>query len=53
MITNEHYSNLPPKNILNEKNKKNITDTFYNNYSDNIMDNMILNSNLDNDNDIK
>lgn len=53
MIGSEYFFNAPSKNILNESEKKNITDSFYNCYSDNIIDNMILNSNLINDNEIK
>ena len=54
MNSKNYYSNIPPKNVLREEdNPKNLSEEILFNSKDFSLDNMILNSNLDNQNNIK
>lgn len=53
MININYFSNIPSKNILNEDKTKNLSEELIFNSKDMSLDNMIINSNLDNQNIIK
>lgn len=53
MINRNYFSNIPSKNVIREDKSKNLSEELFFNYKDNSLDNMILNSNLDNQNIIK
>ena len=53
MINRNYFSNIPSKNVLREDKSKNLSEELFFNSKDNYLDNMILNSNLDNQNVIK
>lgn len=55
LVSRDYFSNIPSKNVLREnKNKnKNLSEESFSNYTANSLDNMILNSNLENQNIIK
>ncbi len=53
MINRNYFSNIPSKNVLREDKSKNLSEELFFNSKDNSLDNMILNSNLDNQNIIK
>ncbi|WP_291651604.1 hypothetical protein [Clostridium sp.] len=52
MINKTYFSNIQSRNIIKE-NKKNLSEDFLSNSIGNSLDNMILNSNLENQNIIK
>ncbi|MCR1952836.1 MULTISPECIES: hypothetical protein [unclassified Clostridium] len=53
MINKTYFSNIQSRNIIKDDNKKNLSEDFLSNSTDNSLDNMILNSNLENQNIIK
>ena len=53
MIDRSYYQNVPARNILNDSDNKNITNDSFNNLADIPLQNMIINSNLDNETIIK
>lgn len=53
MINKTYFSNLPSRNIVKDEINKNLSEESFSNYSINSLDNMILNSNLENQNIIK
>lgn len=53
MLDKSYYDNIPSKNILNGYKPKNLTNDLNHIYSDSSLENMIINSNLDNENVIK
>lgn len=53
MLDKSYYDNMPSKNILNSYKPKNLTTDLSHNYSDSSLENMIINSNLDDENIIK
>ncbi len=53
MVNKTYFSNIPSRNILQEDKPKNLSENLLFNYKDTSLDNMILNSNLDNQNQIK
>lgn len=53
MINKNYFSNIQSRNIIKDDNKKNLSEDFLSNYVDNSLDNMILNSNLENQDIIK
>ena len=55
MVSRDYFSNIPSKNVLRETEtkNKNLSEESFSNYTANSLDNMILNSNLENQNIIK
>ena len=53
MLNRNYFSNLPSKNIIREDKTKNLSKELFFNSQDTSLDNMIINSNLDNQNFIK
>lgn len=53
MINKDYFSNIPSKNVIREDKSKNLSEELLFNSKDTSLDNMILNSNLDNQNIIK
>lgn len=53
LINKNYFSNITSKNILNNPKEKSLSDTFSNSYTTTIIENMVLNSNLDNETIIK
>ena len=53
MVSRDYFSNMPSKNVLREDKNKNLSENLYLEYKYNSLDNMILNSNLENQNIIK
>ncbi|MDV4152252.1 hypothetical protein R0131_15600 [Clostridium sp. AL.422] len=53
MFNKSYFSNMPPKNVIREDNSKNLSEELFSISKDDSLDNMILNSNLDNQNIIK
>lgn len=53
MVSKDYFSNMPSKNVLREYKNKNLSEELFHNYTDNSLDNIILNSNLENNNIIK
>jgi len=54
MVNRNYFSNIPSKNVLREEDKiKNLSEELFFESKDSSLDNMILNSNLDNQNIIK
>jgi len=53
MINKNYFSNIPSKNVIREAKLKNLSEELLFNSKDPSLDNMILNSNLDNGNIIK
>lgn len=53
MINRNYFSNIPSKNVLREDKSKNLSEELSFNSKDTSLDNMVLNSNLDNQNIIK
>ena len=53
MVSRDYFSNMPSKNVLREDKNKNLSENIYLEYKYNSLDNMILNSNLENQNIIK
>lgn len=52
MISKDYYRQIPSKNVLNESDSY-LSNFMGNEYTDNTLNNMIINSNLDNNNNIK
>ncbi|VYU14238.1 hypothetical protein [Clostridium tertium] len=52
MVSKDYYSNIPSKNILKDNEKNNLSEKI-NETNINSLDNMVLNSNLENQNLIK
>ena len=53
MIDKSYFNNVPSKNILNDYKTKNLSSDYVDNSTSNCIENMVINSNLDNDNNIK
>lgn len=53
MINKTYFNNIQSRNIIKADNKKNLSEDFFSNSVENSLDNMILNSNLENHNIIK
>ena len=53
MVSRDYFSNIPSKNIVRENKNKNLSEDLFSNYSNNSLDNIILNSYLENKNLIK
>ena len=53
MIDKSYFNNVPSKNILNDYKPKNLSSDYVDNSTSNCTENMVINSNLDNDNNIK
>lgn len=53
MINRNYFSNIPSKNVLREDKSQNLSEELSFNSKDTYLDNMVLNSNLDNQNIIK
>ncbi len=53
MVSKNYFSNMPSKNILQEEKNKNLSEDLIFDFKDTSFDNMILNSNLHNQNLIK
>ena len=53
MVSRDYFSNMTSKNILRESKNKNLSEELFSNYSNNSLNNIILNSNLENKNLIK
>lgn len=53
MITKDIFSNISPRNTLNDEREKNVSDDLSNSYIQNSLDNVVLNSNLDTNDYIK
>ena len=53
MVNRNYFSNIPSKNVLREDKSKNLSEELLFDSKDSSLDNMILNSNLDNQNVIK
>ena len=53
MINKTYFSNIQSRNIIKDDNKKNLSADFISNHIDNSLDNMVLNSNLENQDIIK
>lgn len=53
MLNRNYFSNVPSKNIIREDKAKNLSEELFFNSQDTSLDNMIINSNLDNQNFIK
>ena len=53
MVTRDYFSNMPPKNVVRANKSKNLSEELLFNSKDTSLDNMIFNSNLDNQNIIK
>lgn len=53
MINKNYFSNIQSRNIIRDNNKKNLSEDFLSDSVDNSLDNMILNSNLEDHNIIK
>lgn len=52
MISKDYYKQVPSKNILNETDSY-LSNSIQNEFSDNALNNMIINSNLEDGNSIK
>ena len=53
LIDKSYFNNVPSKNILNDYKPKNLSSDYVDNSTSNCIENMVINSNLDNDNNIK
>ena len=53
MIDKSYLYNVPSKNILNDYTPKNLSNDSLDNYTVNSIDNMVINSNLNDENSIK
>lgn len=53
MIDKSYLYNVPSKNILNDYTPKNLSNDSLDNYPVNSIDNMVINSNLNDENSIK
>ncbi|MBU5455684.1 hypothetical protein [Caproiciproducens sp. MSJ-32] len=53
MINKNYLKNIPAKNTIREENKRVLSEDLSNTYSSDLLSNMILNSNLNNDNIIR
>lgn len=53
MLDKSYYKNMTPRNILNDELPKNTTSDNFSDLSDNSLENMIINSNLENSSIIK
>ena len=53
MIDKSYYDKIPSKNILNNYKPKTLTSNLNSTYFDSSLENMIINSNLDDENIIK
>lgn len=53
MIDKSYLYNVPSKNILNNYKPKNLSNDYLDNYPVDSLENMIINSNLNNENPLK
>ncbi|MBC5630846.1 hypothetical protein H8S20_18635 [Clostridium sp. NSJ-6] len=53
MIPKSYYDNMNGKNILSDYTPKDMSTNSLNNFTDSSLENMVINSNLDNSNVIK
>lgn len=51
-MSKDYYKQVPSKNILNDKDSY-LSSSIQNQFTDNALNNMIINSNLENNNNIK
>lgn len=53
MIDKSYFNNVPSKNILNDYKPKNLSNDSLDNYPIDSVENMVINSNLNNENNLK
>jgi len=53
MVSKDYFSNMTSKNVVREYKSKVLSEDLFSNYTDSSLDNIILNSNLENNNIIK
>ena len=53
MIDKSYFNNVPSKNILNDYKPKNLSNDSIDNYPVDSIENMVINSNLNDENSIK
>ena len=53
LVSRDYFSNMSSKNIVREYKNKVLSENLFSNFTDSSLDNIILNSNLENNNIIK